>query len=457
MKRRAKHAQNKRLGAVMIWVAILLPVIIIFTGFTTDLGIVYMAQAELQATADAAALAAGNELPGRDPVLAASFDENATKDIAVDYAEKNLDPAIFGTVLRKEDIEFGFWDKPTRTFSPNTKPYNGVRVLTRRDSLTANKTDNSVNLVFLRILSWFGSNQDAVDLTAEAIALSGPKVGGEVSGGIIGIEWVEMGGNGFMDGYDPTSSDPYGVNGNEKLDSGILSNGYTENYGNSYLYGTARSGPGEDHDVRGNATVTKGAFARHSRFNFNSVDPPQGVNTVMNNNGVLNGLAGYNAGNKSLRNGPQDTGTIPAGNYYFSSLDIKGSLSIIGPAKILVDGTLKVNSQAEISVDGTAGPVELYLSGEATFNGQGITNVGQQPHDLMVLALPTTSAVKWNGGSDFYGYIYAPDSDLTINGNGDFYGGAVGRTADISGTGDVHADAVRGLPLNNDPIARLVH
>lgn len=454
MKRRMR-AKAKRLGAVMIWVAILLPVIIIFTGFTTDLGIVYLAQAELQATADAAALAAGNELPGRDPDLQAAFVEQDAIDIAVEYAEKNLDPTVYGKVLQDSDVELGTWDKSSRTFTAGTTPYNGVRCTTRR--MVSNPSgDNSVPLYFLRILGIFGGNTDNVDLTAEAIALSGPKVGGEVSGGIIGIDWAKVGGSGLLDGFD--ASQPYGP-GNQHLDSGIQSNGYTYNYGTSYMYGSARSGPGQYAGVGGNATVTGDVRSRQSTLDFESVTAPTSIHAGANDNVNLvnNGTTGYNDGNKTLRNGPQDVGTIPQGEYYFNDLDIKGQLSIEGPSTIIVDGTLKVNSQAVISVDSTNGAVEIYVEGNASLNGQGITNVTQDVYGLTIYGTQSATDMKWNGGSNFYGLIYAPDTPLTINGSGDFYGAGVGKTAYISGTGDVHADAVRGFPGKNDPLARLVH
>lgn len=452
MSRSRIRARSQRLGAVMIWVAILLPVIIIFTGFTTDLGIVYMAQAELQATADAAALAAGNELPGRDPDLQAAFIEQDAIDIAVEYAEKNLDPATYGTVLKDSDVELGTWDKTKRTFTSGTTPYNGVRVTCRRERANSDG-DNSVPIYFLRILGVFGSNPDNVDLTAEAVALSGPKVGGEVSGGIVGKDWVKVGGSGLLDGFDP--SQKYGPN-NRHLDSGIQSNGYTYNYGTSYMYGSARSGPGQYAGVGGSATVTGDVRSRHSTLDFESISAPTAINAGANDNGQIVS-SGYNSSNKSFRNGPQDIDALVAGEYYFSDLDIKGTMSITGPATIVVDGNATVNAGAEISVDSAAGPVTIYVEGKGTFNGQGITNVTQDVYGLTIYGTTNSPDMKWNGGSDFYGYIYAPDTPLTINGSGDYYGGGVGKTAYISGTGNVHADAMRGFPGRNDPLARLVH
>lgn len=448
----AARGKSKRVGQVMIWVALLLPLIIIFVGFTADLGIIYMAQAELQATADAAALAAAQELPGRDPDLNQAFDEQVAIDMAVYYAEQNLDPAVYGKVLQEGDVEIGTWDKAARTFASGTLPYNAVRVTTRRDASTGeNKADNAVRLYFLRILEIFGSDKESVDLTAQAVAISGPKVAGEASGGIIGIEWAELGGDGIVDGYDPSL--PYGP-GNQHLESGVYSNGWTKNYGTSMLYGDVLSGPGMPADVYGSATVTGSAQARESLMEFEPVEAPMDISGGSNDNTQIT-AAGYNHGNKTLRNGPQDNDLMTAGDYFFNEVDIKGKLTIEGPARIRVDGDMTVNSQAEITVEPATGDVMIYIGGRGTFNGRGITNTTKDIYTLHIYGTGSED-IKWNGDSDFHGLIYAPDSDLTINGSGDFYGSAVGKTASLSGTGSVHTDATRGFPEGNKPRVRLV-
>jgi hypothetical protein len=45
-----------------------------------------------------------------------------------------------------------------------------------------------------------------------------------------------------------------------------------------------------------------------------------------------------------------------------------------------------------------------------------------------------------SGTSAFYGFVYAPNSQITITGNAGYYGGAMGRSLVMNNNGGVHAD-----------------
>jgi len=64
-----------------------------------DLGQQSALRAQLEGTADAAALAAAAQLP----------DESKARKKALEYAEQNMPEAANGHVLRDEDIVFGTW------------------------------------------------------------------------------------------------------------------------------------------------------------------------------------------------------------------------------------------------------------------------------------------------------------------------------------------------------------
>ncbi len=96
-----------------------------------DLGAMYVAKTELQACADAAALAAAGQLVqenGGDPLIAA-------REAAGVIAQQNV---VIGTHagLGENDVEFGraAYDANTGrfTFQPNVEPYDSVRVTVRR-------------------------------------------------------------------------------------------------------------------------------------------------------------------------------------------------------------------------------------------------------------------------------------------------------------------------------------
>jgi hypothetical protein len=57
---------------------------------------------------------------------------------------------------------------------------------------------------------------------------------------------------------------------------------------------------------------------------------------------------------------------------------------------------------------------------------------------------PTTGAapgsVSIGGNASLYASIYAPQSDVSISGTGSIYGGVLGKTINMTGTGDVYYD-----------------
>ena len=139
--------------------ALVLPVLVGIAGLAIDLGYVLFVQADLQAAADAAALAAASSLD----------DEDAASDLALEYAEKNLPSAEYGNILVASDVEFGNWDDATRTFTLGGASVNAVRVTTRR----AQENGNAVSMFFAQAVG-FATR----DVVADSIAARDSSGGG---------------------------------------------------------------------------------------------------------------------------------------------------------------------------------------------------------------------------------------------------------------------------------------
>ena len=107
-------------GNIAAIVGLLMTVLAGSGAVMVDLGRAHALRADLEATADAAALAAAARLP----------DMKRARAVAVDYARKNMPVAEYGEVLRPEDIVFGTWDPNTRALDTN-KAGNAVRVTAR--------------------------------------------------------------------------------------------------------------------------------------------------------------------------------------------------------------------------------------------------------------------------------------------------------------------------------------
>jgi Flp pilus assembly protein TadG len=138
-------------GSVLPLVGLCMLVTFVVGAIVIDLGYQEALRSQMTAAADAAALAAVIELP---------YKEKAT-DAALRYAEKNMPEAANGRVLRKDDIEFGYWDRKHRSFYSGGKPTNAVRVTLHRSA----KNGNAAPTFFLHL---FGA-QDA-DITIQSLA-----------------------------------------------------------------------------------------------------------------------------------------------------------------------------------------------------------------------------------------------------------------------------------------------
>jgi Flp pilus assembly protein TadG len=110
-------------GNVTIMAALMIPGLLGFGAITADLSFRYVIRGELQASADAAALAASQKLP----------DTTAATAAALDIAAKNV-PSSYGSVVQASDIVFGTYDTDTQTFTAGGASPTAVQVTAGRTS-----------------------------------------------------------------------------------------------------------------------------------------------------------------------------------------------------------------------------------------------------------------------------------------------------------------------------------
>ena len=128
----------------------------------------------------------------------------------------------------------------------------------------------------------------------------------------------------------------------------------------------------------------------------------------------------YVTGNNTL--------TLNGGTYYFDSVLVDGSASVI-----------------------VAGPTTMYIAGDAIFTGDGLVNVSMDPHDLIIYC--TGATMTLTGTSGVAAGIVAPNTDLILPGTGDFLGAIVARTIDMDGTTNIHVDETLAQSLfDSDPL-----
>ena len=160
------HIPQRRRGAVVVLIAVVMPVFIAFAVLTVDVGVMYNAKADLQRAADAAALGAAsrlNDYSQGDPVALA-------RQTARTIVAQN--PVLRQAVaLADADIEFGHavYQAGTAqfTFVPDNNLPDAVRVVARK---TSDSPNGSLSLFFGK---FFGKKM--TDVSAEAIAVLVPR------------------------------------------------------------------------------------------------------------------------------------------------------------------------------------------------------------------------------------------------------------------------------------------
>jgi hypothetical protein len=148
----------------MVWTAVTTTVMLGFAAFSVDMGYTYLAQTELQCSADAAAMAAASQLANAD-----DSSSETTLSIARIYAGKNKVAGVSPT-LEESDIVLGHATIDSNneaTFEEGATPSDAVKVTVR---MTKDSPNGSIKLFFAKIL---GVNE--VELKASAIAMLVPR------------------------------------------------------------------------------------------------------------------------------------------------------------------------------------------------------------------------------------------------------------------------------------------
>lgn len=149
------HAVESQSGAALVLVAVSLVALMGVVALAVDIGLLFHVRTKLQATADAAALAAAPEIPSE-------FDARL---VAREYV--GLNEAGDDAVLKDESVVLGNWDAGNKQFTPDGNPLNAVEVTVERTQ----GNENPVPLWFARVL---GINDADVSATAIAAIGGGP-------------------------------------------------------------------------------------------------------------------------------------------------------------------------------------------------------------------------------------------------------------------------------------------
>lgn len=391
--------RSDRAAATLVLVAFSLTAIFAAAAIAIDLGRLYLTRQQLQVTASASATAATLDLP----------DESAAIGSALDIAEANMATAEHGNVLSSSGIQIGNWDDETRTFTIGGTPANAVRVTTRRESAQGNP-----------VASFFGQFLGVAnhDVSASATAALLP----DLIGAIGASGSVNITGNVTIDSYDSTAGSydsQGGSDGGDIYAGGDVSIGGSAEV-NGNVHGTSVSSGG-------NSSVTGDTSPIRRNVEYPSVD-----------------ISAVEADNDN-----DNLPLVQQGSKLVSPLDADGNFILTGgkeydmPPGVYLFNDLSLGGQSSINI---SGPTDIYLTGDLDTSGGNLINSTENPNNLRIFMTGGTAVL--NASVDWYGLLYAPDTEVVLSGSADIFGAVIGSNVTASGSGNIHFD--EGLDVGDD-------
>lgn len=241
------------------------------------------------------------------------------------------------------------------------------------------------------------------------------------------------------DSYDSGtgSYDDQEVNGNgskryANIDGDVGSNADITMKQNSKVWGDAIPGQSGTASVLGNATVSGSTASATTDVFFTPLVIPT---TPSSGNWTASGSQ-----------------TLSAGDHAYDDLIVAGTLTIIGPATIVVSN-LTLNSNKEIVIDATAGAVEIFVLEDFDMNSNTlISSITDTPSDVKLylesdnIIDPDVDVnldpanIDFDSNSELFGTIYAPNAHVSIDSNFRLYGSLVARSVHLDSNSRVHFD-----------------
>lgn len=389
---------HRRRAAILVLAAFVMVGMLAFVAFSLDVGYITVTRAKLQNAADAAALGGA---------MAVDEGSAGARAEAVRVGRANLAANNPVVIDPDQDVEFGTWDRDTRTFTPGSfRDADAVRVTCR---LTPDR-ENALKLFFAPVL---GIRDASITVSAVAVferSLCGP---------LVGIDEVKLTGTPTTDSYD-SDEGPYapGRAGNR---GNICSDGPIDVIGNAAVNGNANPGKGYRTTIVGSAVVTGNTTPRSEPLELPPVD-----------------------GSGAEYNNDNDQITSTGNPHLPGPVDAEGNFALTANQNLhLRPGTyhfrdFMLSGQAKLHIKG---PTTIYVTGNLETAGGTILNSTRLPSNLKVLMTGEHgSEATIVGNSDFRGILYAPSVDVTTTGTGSLYGAVVGKRLNVTGTGDVHYD-----------------
>jgi Tfp pilus assembly protein PilX len=143
---------------------------------------------------------------------------------------------------------------------------------------------------------------------------------------------------------------------------------------------------------------------------------------------------------------------IGAGDYKIDAAFVT-KIKVLGKARVWITGEVKMTGGDEITIV-TGASLDLYLSKNATFGGNGIVNGSGTAASCRIYGLDTCTDIKFAGNTALTAQLVAPNADVHLGGTPDVYGSIAAKTIHSNGNAGIHYD--ESLGTTTDPIYSVV-
>ena len=397
--------QDER-GAIGIFFVMALPFMMLMGAIAVDIGFLWSVQAQLQATADASALAAVTKI------------ENSgdAKALASEYAEKNMPAAKYGQVVSPNSVVIGHWNEDGNVFAPGETPANAVKITAAMKAAGG----NPAKLYFAQVVGIKNA-----DVQASSIA------------------FVKAAGGFCILGLDPYVSKAVEFRGNANVDMkcGIASN---SSAGDSLAVIGSATVAAPEATMAGGLNVQGAATLDSDTVTENAApfaDPYSGLNVPY--------VYGCDYNNHTAKK----TVTLYPGIYCGGlTVNSKANVTFQPGVYIIDDGDLRINGNSQLYGEGVSFVLTSssgYNHGTLTLNGGAEIALSAPTTGEMAGVLfyqdrnaPTGGRNKVNGGAEieFTGLLYFPSQELEFTGGAEADNGCthiIARKITVSGNADL--------------------
>ena len=138
---------------------------------------------------------------------------------------------------------------------------------------------------------------------------------------------------------------------------------------------------------------------------------------------------------------------VPPGETGYSSLAIAKNCKVVlkGPQTFVV-GTFALASGAQLLFDTTDGPIEMYVTDTLDMaTGSLVSTSTDVTTDVTIqVSAPEGKNINFGAKSQFYGFIYAPDTKVHMASTYELFGGVVCKELSLAAQGKMHCDMSLG-------------